>query len=127
MKTYFIPADDHRNRTSKTALYMHIFNAQNVVFSMKGKDIPKFEKFSNSNTNVFKLTRTVLTPVYYICNNDQSQIVFRCMKIFFCLITGVQTLINKDSHMKHVCRRCLTAFSSLDLFRNSIERCIKQN
>ena len=35
-------------------------------------------------------------------------------------------LINKDSHMKWVCRRCLTAFSSEDILSQHIDRCQKQ-
>ena len=35
-------------------------------------------------------------------------------------------LINKDSHMKHVCRRCLTAFSSEPVLLDHMERCINQ-
>ena len=35
-------------------------------------------------------------------------------------------LINKDSHIKHVCRRCLTAFSSQPVLIDHMERCIKQ-
>ena len=35
-------------------------------------------------------------------------------------------LINKDSHKKWVCRRCLTAFSSEDILNRHIDRCQKQ-
>ena len=35
-------------------------------------------------------------------------------------------LINKDSHMKWVCRRCLTTFSSEDILNQHIDRCQKQ-
>ena len=44
----------------------------------------------------------------------------------YCLITKLHCLINKDSHMKHVCRRCLTAFSSQPVLIDHMERCIKQ-
>ena len=35
-------------------------------------------------------------------------------------------LTNKDSHMKHVCRRCFIAFYSNDVLNNHMERCINQ-
>ena len=43
-----------------------------------------------------------------------------------CLITKLHCLINKDSHMKHVGRRCLTAFSSESVLIDHMERCINQ-
>ena len=79
---------------------------------MKVEDIPKFEKVNNLNVNVFELTKTTLTPIHINTNNDQPQIDLLPFENQYCLITKLHCLINKYSHMKWVCRRCLTAFSS---------------
>ena len=79
---------------------------------MKVKDIPTFENLNNLNVNVFELTKTVLTPIHINTNYDQPQVDLLLFENQFCLITKLHCLINKDSHMKWMCRRCLTAFSS---------------
>ena len=93
---------------------------------MKIKDIPKFENLNNLNVNVFELTKTVLTPIHTNTNYDQPQIDLLLYQNHYCLITKLHCLINKDSHMKWVCRRCLTAFSSEDILSQHIDRCQKQ-
>ena len=98
---------------------------------MKVKDIPKFERLNKLNIrghgiNVFELTGNVLTPIYINENYKQPQIDLMLYKNHYCLITKLHCLINKDSHMKHVCRRCFTAFYSNDVLNNHIERCINQ-
>ena len=106
---------------------------------MKVKDIPKFENLNRLSTggqqccipkalcvNVFELTGNVLTPIHINTNYDQPQIDLLLYQNHYCLITKLHCLINKDSHMKHVCRRCLTAFSSQPVLIDHMERCIKQ-
>ena len=98
---------------------------------MKVKDIPKFERLNKLNIrghgiNVFELTGNVLTPIYNNENYKQPQSDLLLYKIHYCLIKKLHCLINKDSHMKHVCRRCFTAFYSNDVLNNHIERCINQ-
>ena len=103
---------------------------------MKVKDIPKFETLYNLNVNVFELTGTVLTPIHINKNYLQSQIDLLLYEIHHCLITKFllssfwfsmfYCLISKRSHMKHVCRRCLTAFNSQPVLLDHMERCIKQ-
>ena len=98
---------------------------------MKVKDIPKFERLNKLNIrghgiNVFELTGNVLTPIYFNENYNQPQIDLVLYKNHYCLITKLHCLINKDSHMKHVCRRCFTAFYSNDVLNNHIERCKNQ-
>ena len=106
-------------------------NLKGLEFPMKVKDIPKFERLNKSNIrghgmNVFELTGNVLTPIYINENYKQPQIDLMLYKNHYCLITKLHCLINKDSHMKHVCRRCFTAFYSNDVLNNHIERCINQ-
>ena len=101
-----------------------IFNG--LEFPMKIKDIPKFENLNNLNVNVFELTKTVLTPIHINKNYLQSQIDLLLFENHYCLITKLHCLLNKDSHMKWVCRRCLTAFSSEDILSQHIDRCQKQ-
>ena len=94
---------------------------------MKVKDIPKFENLNiGLCINVFELTGNVLTPIHVNKNYLQPQIDLLLYQNHYCLITKLHCLINKDSHMKHVCRRCLTAFSSQPVLIDHMERCIKQ-
>ena len=93
---------------------------------LKVKVIPSFERRNKLNINVFELNGTVLTPIHIHTNYDYPQIDLLLYENHYCRITKLHCLINNDSHMKHVCRRCLTAFSSIDILYQHTERCIKQ-
>ena len=143
---YLYPVEDHKDRISKYDMSKHTLNIKGLEFPMKVKDIPKFEKRNNLNTqstqnafgasgtgipkalciNVFALTGNVLTPIYINENYKQPQIDLSLYQNHYCLITKLHCLINKDSHMKHVCRRCLAAFSSEPVPIDHMERCINQ-
>ena len=85
---------------------------ESLEFPMKVKDIPKFENFNRLKIIVIELNGTVLTPIHINKNYLQPQIDLILYQNHYCLIPKVHCLIKKDSQMKHVCRRCLTAFSS---------------
>ena len=68
----------------------------------------------------------MLLPIYINTNHDQPQIDLLLNENHYCLITKLHRLIIKDSHMKHVCRRCLTACSSEDILNQHIDSCQKQ-
>ena len=126
---YLYPVEDHNDRISKNDMYKHSLNIKGLEFPMKVKDIPEFERLNKLNIrglgkNVFELTGNVLTPIYFNENYKQPQIVLLLYENHYCLITKLHCLLNKDSHMKHVCRRCFTAFHSNDVLNNHIERCI---
>ena len=129
---YYYPVDDNKNKTSSSSRHFNKFNLEGLEFPMKVKDIPKFKTlntqsaFDTLNLNVFKLTGTVLTPIHFNKNYFQQQIDLLLYQSHHCLITKLQCLINKSSLMKHVCRRCLTAFSSEPVIRDHMERCINQ-
>ena len=94
---------------------------------MKGKDITKFANLKIAlRMNVFELNGTVLTPIHINENYLQPQIDLLFHENHYCLITKLHCLINKNSHMKHVCRRCLTAFSFESVPIDHIDRCQKQ-
>ena len=107
-------------------MHFNKLNLEGLDFPMKVKDIPKFKKLNNLNVNVFELTETVLTPIHINMNYDQPQVDLLLFEIHYCLITKLQYQINKNSVMKWVCRRCLTAFSSEDILNQHIDRCQKQ-
>ena len=44
----------------------------------------------------------------------------------YCLITKLHCLLHKDSHIKSVCKRCLTAFSSEQILFDHTSRCMNQ-
>ena len=123
---HLFPVEDHKNRTSSYSMHTNKLILNGLEFPMKIKDIPKFENLNNLNVNVFELTRTVLTPIHITKNYLQSQIDLLLFENHYCLITKLHCLLNQDSHMKWVCRRCLTAFSSEDILSQHIDRCQKQ-
>ena len=123
---HLFPVEDHKNRTSSYSIHTNKLILNGLEFPMKIKDIPKFENLNNLNVNVFELTKTVLTPIHTNTNYDQPQIDLLLYQNHYCLITKLHCLINKDSHMKWVCRRCLTAFSSEHILSQHIDRCQKQ-
>ena len=123
---HLFPVEHHKNRTSNYSMHTNKLILNGLEVPMKIKDIPKFENLNNLNVNVFELTKTVLTPIHINTNYDQPQIDLLLYQNHYCLITKLHCLINKDSHMKWVCRRCLTAFSSEDILSQHIDRCQKQ-
>ena len=123
---HLFPVEDHKNRTSSYSMHANKLILNGLEFPMKIKDIPKFENLNNLNVNVFELTGAVLTPIHINKNYLQSQIVLLLFENHYCLITKLHCLLNKDSHMKWACRRCLTAFSSEDILNQHIDRCQKQ-
>ena len=123
---HLFPVEDHKNRTSSYSIHTKKLILNGLEFPMKIKDIPKFENLNNLNVNVFELTGAVLTPIHINKNYLQSQIDLLLFETHYCLITKLHCLLNKDSHMKWVCRRCLTAFSSEDILNQHIDRCQKQ-
>ena len=130
---YLYPVEDNKNITSSYSKHFDKFNLEGLDFPMKVTDIPKFESLNRLSTggqqcciNVFELTGNVLTPIHINTNYDQPQIDLLLYQNHYCLITKLHCLINKDSHMKHVCRRCLTAFSSQPVLIDHIDRCQKQ-
>ena len=120
---HLFPVEDHKKRTSSYSIHTNKLILNGLEFPMKLKDIPRFENLNNLNVNVFELTKTVLTPIHK--NYLQSQIDLLLLENHYCLITKLHCLLNKDSHMKWVCRRCLTAFSSEDILNQHIDRCQK--
>ena len=130
---YLNPVEDNKNITSSYSKHFNKLNRKGLDFPMKVTDIPKFENLNRLSTggqqcciNVFELTGNVLTPIHIKTNYDQPQIDLLLYQNHYCLITKLHCLINKDSHMKHVCRRCLTAFSSQPVLIDHIDRCQKQ-
>ena len=123
---YLFPVENNKNITSSYSKHFDKFNLEGLEFPMKVKDIPKFENLNiGLCINVFELTGNVLTPIHVNKNYLQPQIDLLLYQNHYCLITKLHCLINKDSHMKHVCRRCLTAFSSQPVLIDHTERCIK--
>ena len=123
---HLFPVEYHKNRTSSYSMHTNKLILNGLEFPMKIKDFPKFENLNNLNVNVFELTGAVLTPIHINKNYLQSQIDLLLFENHYCLITKLHCLLNKDSHMKWVCRRCLTAFSSDDILSQHIDRCQKQ-
>ena len=105
---------------------MNKLNLEGLEFLLKIKDIPKFENSNKLNVNVFELTETILKPIHITTNYDQPQIDLLLIENPYCLITKLHCLINKDSHMKWVCRRCLTEFSSEQNSFDHTSRCTNQ-
>ena len=114
------------NNTNRPTTYVKHFDTLNLgcmQFPMKVKDISKFEKLNNLNVIVFELNK-VLPPVHNNTNYFQPQKDLS-YENDYCLVAKLHMLINKEPHMKHVCRRCLTAFSSEQGLSHDVERMSK--
>ena len=120
------PVENHKDRISKYIIHLNKLNLKGLEFPMKVKDIPKFENLNNLNINVFELTGNFLTSIHNNKNYLEPQIDLLPFENHYCLITKLHCLLTKDSHMKWVCRRCLTAFSSEPVLVDHMERCINQ-
>ena len=111
-------------------MYLPTLCNEGFEFPMKVKEILKFEKLNNLNVNVFDLMTSVrtsaLTPILINENYLQPQIDLLLFENHYCLLTKLHCLINKDSHMKWVCRRCLIAFRSEQIIFGHTPRCINQ-
>ena len=83
----------------------YALNTDGLEFPMKGKVIPEFEKPNRLIISVFHFDN-VLSPLLFNKNYFQPQIDLLLYENHFCLITKLHMQINKDSHMKHICRRC---------------------
>ena len=72
---------------------------------MKSKAIPRFEKISILNINVFEFYKTMLTPVYVVKNYSDKSLI---------------------KQFTHETCRYLTAFGSQNTLKDQMERCIEQ-
>ena len=68
----------------------------------------------------------MLTPIHINTDFDQPQIDLMLFENYCCIIANLPCLINKNSHMKHVCTRWLFAFSSQLVLIDLKDRCQKQ-
>ena len=123
---HLCPVEDHKNRTSSFSMHMNKLNLEGLEFPMKVEDIPKFEKLIHLNVNVFELTNSYLTPILINIKYLQPQKDLLLFENHYCLLTKLHCLINKNSHMKLVCRRCLTACSSEQILFDHTSRCLNQ-
>ena len=123
---HLCPVEDLKNRTSSYSMHMNKLNLKGLEFPMKVEDIPKFENLNKVNVSVFELTGTVLAPIHNNKNYLEPQIDLLLFENHYCLITKLHCLMKKSTHMKWVCRRCLTAFSSEDILNQHIDSCQKQ-
>ena len=85
-------------------------------------DVVEVHDFELANS----VRSSALTPILINKNYLQSQIDLLLFENHYCLIIKMHCLINKNSHMKWVCRRCLTAFSSEQILFDHTSRCINQ-
>ena len=124
---HLYPVEVNKTRTSNYKKRFDNFNLEGLGFPMKVNDIPKFENLNfGLRMNVFELTGSMLTPIHINTNYDQPQIDLFLYEIHYCLITKLHCLIAQDSQMKHVCRRCQTAFRSEPVLLDHMERCTNQ-
>ena len=122
------PFEDNENITSNYEKHFDEFNLECLDFPMKIRVIPKFEILNfGLRISVSELTKNKLTPILINKIYLQSQTDLFLYENHYCSITKSHCLINKDSHKKHVCRRCLPAFSSEPVLFDHMERCINQH
>ena len=119
------PVDNHQYRISNYVKFSRPLNTDDLGFPVKVKDNLNFGKLHNLNSNVFELDTTI-TPIYKNTNYTEPQVDLLLYENHYCSIPRLHKFINKNPHMKPVCRRCITAFSTNDDLLDHIEKCIKQ-
>ena len=70
-------------------------NLKGLEFSLKIKDILKFENLYDININVFEISETVLLTIYKNTDYDQPQIDLMLCENHCCQITKLRCFIKK--------------------------------
>ena len=131
---YLHPIENHEERLTDIRKYENDLNFKGIDFPVKLKDITKFENqnpdlpginvFSiNDNNKIYplRLNQKELqkTIDLFLFSKDEKQ-HYSLIKNFSRL---VRSQITSDMRKIHICKKCLTHFTKLDLFEKHITYC----
>ena len=131
---YLHPIENHEERLTDIRKYENDLNFKGIDFPVKLKDITKFENqnphlpginvFSindNNKIHPLRLNQKDLqkTIDLFLFSKDEKQ-HYSLIKNFSRL---VRSQITSDMRKIHICKKCLTHFTKLDLFEKHITYC----
>ena len=132
---YLYPIEKYETRLTDKRKYENDLNFKGIDFPVKLKDIPKFENQNPSlpGINVFSVNdNNKIYPFRFSQKNCQKTIdLFLFTKDenhHYCLRNNfsrlVRSQITSDTNSKiHICKKCLSPFTKLDLFEKHITYC----
>ena len=82
-------------------LNWNTFNKQGLEVPIRVNDIPKLGRFNILNKSLFELDK-ILSQVYINSIYSEPQVDILLYETYYYLISKLQCLINKDSHMKYM-------------------------
>ena len=120
--------DTHRERVTHYENHFHELNQGDILFPMKIKDKPIFERLINLNKNVFEISANdkSLSPKYVNKNYYDEQIDLLLYENHYCLITSLHNFCRNNEHYTHLCRRCLNTYGDQTKLEEHMLRCIEQ-
>ena len=132
---YLHPVKKHKTRLIDIRKYKNDLNFKGIDFPVKLKDIPKF-KNQNPNIpgiNVFSVNDNNKIYPLRLNQKDTDETIDLFLftkdeKYHYCLINNfsrlVRSQITSDTNSKiHICKKCLTHFTKLDLCEKHITYC----
>ena len=124
---YLHPIQKNGSRLIDTRTYENDLNFKGIDFPVKLKDITKFEN-QNPNLpgiNVFSVNNNKKIYPLRLSQKDSQKTIDLFLfskdeKFHYCLINNFSRLVRSQitsSSKLHICKKCLTHFSKLDLLK----------
>jgi len=132
------PSNNHRqNNTYNYAKYMGVLNLLGLSFSMKTRDIPRFEKqnpFISVNVLYYDVENREIFVEYLSPHKDREKDVNLLLlqgewnKFHYVNITSMSRLVSdrtKHHGATYVCNACMHPFTTRQAHDNYLEYCLK--
>ena len=126
---------NHTTRVSSYTHYENRLNMDNIKYPVKIKDILKFETQNPTiSVNVFALEKSddikTLYPLYTSnYKNRQFEIDLLYLEkdgnTHYCLIKNLESLFSNNGNKVHICRNCMTCFTTSEAFKKHQEICLQ--
>ena len=107
----------------------------NIEYPVKIKDISKFETQNPAiSVNVFALEKSddikTLYPLYTSNHKDREHEVDllyleKNCNTHYCLIKNLESLFSNNGNKVHICRNCMTCFTTSEAFKKHQEICLQ--
>ena len=124
--------NNHPNRVSNYRQYFDELNIQGFDFSngFRCSDVHKFDEVNNLSVNIFELNfyqdqtqwKHKLIPIEISKNNSDRVIDLAIYKNHYVLIKKLDVFLG-DHNKKHICRRCLSSYTSENMLIKHKQKC----
>ena len=125
-------SNNHPNRVSQYKKLFNELNIQDFDFTngFKCSDVHKFNELNILSVNIFELTfyqdqskwRHKLIPIEVSKNNSDRIIDLAIYKNHYVLIKRIDVFLG-DHNKKHICRRCLSSYTSKNMLIKHNQKC----